>query len=200
MKKLFLWLLLLGISLIMPLSFFVAAEDPPGMNSTNVPGQSSVQTQWMPGNVQQWAQQQQNNALSEIEKQQREKRYNECIATNPASDNPNNIKYCNCVADGWIKLNTDVPFIGRCINKEGAGGTDESTTSTAFSDLIGGLSKIVVTAILVISFMFIIIGGVQWASWDPKAGKDKIKKVAIWLAILGASGAILRLINPNFFQ
>ena len=127
--------------------------------------------------------------------------YNNCIAkAKCVVDNPGeDPEYCECVGNGWIKLNTNVPFVGRCINKDSSTTTEGSTTSTAFTDLIGGISKMVVTAILIVSFMFIIIGWVQRASGNPKEGKDKLKKVAIWLAILGASGAILRLINPNFF-
>gem|GEM_PF-5755250 len=48
-----------------------------------------------------------------------------------------------------------MPFIGKCINKDNTG--SGSTTSTAFTDLIGGLSKIVVTVILIVSFMMIIV-------------------------------------------
>lgn len=105
------------------------------------------------------------------------KKKSECLAAN--STDPNKVSYCNCVADGGVKLNTDVPFVGKCINK-----TD---TSNAFPALIGGLSKMVVTVILIVSFMFVIIGGVQRASGNPKEGKAKITKVAIGLAILGAS-------------
>ena len=31
--------------------------------------------------------------------------------------NPEEIKLCSCIAYGGIELNTDVPFIGRCIAK-----------------------------------------------------------------------------------
>lgn len=93
-----------------------------------------------------------------------------------------------------IKLNTDVPFIGKCIKKDDA--------DNAFPALIGGLSKMVVTAILIVSFLMIIVGGVMRTTGGKNVwkGKEMIIKVAIWLAILGASGAILQLINPNFFK
>lgn len=105
-----------------------------------------------------------------------------------ANDDSN---YCACVAAGGVQLNTDVPFVGKCINK-----TD---TDSAFPQLVGGLSKMVVTAILIVSFVMIIVGGVMRTTGNASEGKKLITKVAIGLAILGASGAILRLINPNFF-
>jgi hypothetical protein len=61
------------------------------------------------------------------------------------------------------------------------------------------LVKILISVILVASFILIIVAGVMIATGDAKWGKDMIIKVAIWLAILWASGVILRLINPNFF-
>lgn len=109
----------------------------------------------MPDDVAQQAKTQQEKAIYQS-------KYNECIKANPGDT-----AYCSCVADGGVKLNTNVPFVGRCINRDNSKGQG-STTSTAFSDLIGGLSKIVVTAILIVGFMFIIIGGVQWASGNPK--------------------------------
>lgn len=181
----------------MSLIWVVSAEDiTPGGDMTLEGNNGTNPWQWgsMPDDVKQQAQQQQQKALTENEKKARQQRYDDCIYANPGDTS-----YCNCVADGWVKLNTNVPFIGRCINKEDSTGTG-STTSTAFTDLIWGLSKIVVTAILIVSFMFVIIGGVQRASWNPEEWKAKIMKVVIWLAILGASGAILRLINPNFFR
>jgi len=36
----------------------------------------------------------------------------ECMAANPGQD-----AYCDCVANGGVKLNTNVPFVGKCINK-----------------------------------------------------------------------------------
>jgi len=37
------------------------------------------------------------------------------------------------------------------------------------------------------------------ATGNPSEGKKMIIKVVIGIALLGASGVILRLINPNFF-
>ena len=99
---------------------------------------------------------------TQAEQEVRQQKYNECMNANKDD------AYCKCVASGGVKLNTNVPFIGRCINKDSTTDAEGTTTSTAFSDLIGGLSKIVVTAILIVGFMFIIIGGVQRASGNPK--------------------------------
>lgn len=127
-----------------------------------------------------------------------------------------------------IELNTKVPFIGNCIEfskkcsdtspcSQGYTCTngkcklttvDPNKTSVseeeAFPTLMGGLTKILVTVILLIGFMGILIGGIMIsASWgnDSNAwkGKELIGKVIIALALLGASGVILKLINPNFF-
>jgi hypothetical protein len=52
---------------------------------------------------------------------------------------------------------------------------------------------------LIVSFLLIVIGGIMISTGNPKWGKDMIMKVIIGIALLGASGVILRLINPNFF-
>ncbi|MDD3262448.1 MAG: hypothetical protein PHR61_01255 [Candidatus Absconditabacteria bacterium] len=109
-----------------------------------------------------------------------------------------------------IELNTKVPFIGNCI-EFGKGDVSDSeneisaTQEEAFPKLMGGLMRILVTIIMLGSFVAILVGGVMISSAGPdeqKAtkGKKLIIDVVIALAILGASGVILRLINPNFFQ
>lgn len=120
-----------------------------------------------------------------------------------------------CVCDSskkccGIKLNTNVPFIGNCITLQSDSIVGENlswttvTPITAFPVLTAGLSKILLTAILVISFALIVVGGVMMTtggadSGNYSTGKNLITKVARWLALLWASGVILRLINPNFF-
>lgn len=106
-----------------------------------------------------------------------------------------------------IKLNTDVPFIGNCIyfgKTEGTGDNKKISQLDAFPYLISGLMKIVMTAILVISFVLIVVAGVMISASgiSPnayKTGMKLIEKVAIGIALLGASGVILKIINPNFF-
>ena len=111
-----------------------------------------------------------------------------------------------------MKLNTNVPFIGRCIvfNESAA---DPNTTSAnssvagtttinqlnAFPVLLSGLMKIGLTVILVGSFLVLVVAGVMIASGDAKGGIGWIERVVIAIATLGAIGAILKLINPNFF-
>ncbi len=129
-----------------------------------------------------------------------------------------------------IQLNTKVPFIGDCIefakkcinktcptwykcdeesNKCRVVKTDPNQTvvdeEEAFPNLMGWLIKILVTIIVLWSFVAILAGGVMisaaWADEQRAAkGKKLIIDVVIALAILGASGVILRLINPSFFQ
>ncbi|MFZ2151355.1 MAG: pilin [Candidatus Absconditicoccaceae bacterium] len=128
------------------------------------------------------------------------------------SGTTSNADHTKCICDSTqkccgIQLNTVVPFIGDCIemsNDESAGNTTRVNALNAFPILMGSLSKMLVTAILIFSFVMVVIGGVLITAGgiDPgnaKKGKDIIGKVIVGLALLGASGIILRLINPNFF-
>ena len=102
-----------------------------------------------------------------------------------------------------IQLNTTVPFIGNCIESEsGNVGSNEEkwvTWDTAFPVLMWSLTKILVTVILIISFVLIVVWGIMISTGNVSWWKDMIIKVAAGIAILWASGVILRLINPNFF-
>lgn len=101
-----------------------------------------------------------------------------------------------------ISLNTSIPFIGNCIEDDSANkgvGETNVTGETAFPVLMWSLTKILVSVILIISFVLIIVGGIMIATGNPAEGKKMIIKVVIGIALLGASGVILRLINPNFF-
>ena len=111
---------------------------------------------------------------------------------------PCNKKWVCC----GIQLNTSVPFIGKCIeDTTGNVGPDETgvTWNNAFPVLMSSLTQILVTIILILSFVLIVIGGIMIATGNPSWGKKLIIKVVIGIALLGASGVILRLINPNFF-
>lgn len=125
-------------------------------------------------------------------------------------------EWCVSCSKEWvccgIQLNTNVPFIGNCIELSKWSSESESndpneskvTEKTAFPVLMGGLTKILVTIIILMWFIGILAGGVMIsASWGDETrateGKKLIGKVVIALALLGASGVILRLINPNFF-
>lgn len=99
-----------------------------------------------------------------------------------------------------VKLNTDVPFIWNCIELGQANWTTgKITEANAFPTLIAWLTKLLMTVILIVCFLVVIVAWVLWTTWDSKKGKELIKWVAIALALLGASGVILRLVNPNFF-
>lgn len=102
------------------------------------------------------------------------------------------------------KLNTKIPFIGDCIESSSQASGSKITETTAFPILVTALVKILISVILIASFVLIVVAGVMIASArddasQATAGKKMIIKVAVWLAILWASGVILRLINPNFF-
>ncbi|MEI6426051.1 MAG: hypothetical protein WCO66_01725 [Candidatus Absconditabacteria bacterium] len=116
----------------------------------------------------------------------------------------------NCKDDGvccGVKLNTNVPFVGKCIRTgEGVDSSDTTvvTSTTAFPRLMGALTKIMTTFILLICFGGILVGGVMIASSGGETGrasdgKKLIGKVIVAIALLGTSGIILHLINPNFF-
>ncbi len=109
----------------------------------------------------------------------------------------------------WILLSTNVPFIGQCIvyrkmdepQPEAWLVVDETN---AFPILMWGLSKILVSAILLSSFLWLLVAGVMISAsgssedW-AKHWRKIIGNIISALAILGVSGVILRLINPNFF-
>ncbi len=123
-----------------------------------------------------------------------------------------NIDHTKCICDPWqwccgIQLNTVVPFIWDCIemsNEESAGNTTRVNPLNAFPRLMWWLSKIIVTAILIFSFVMVVVAWVLITSWgiqqeNYKKWLEIIKKVIMALALLWASWIILRLINPNFF-
>ena len=106
----------------------------------------------------------------------------------------------------WIKLNTDFPIIWNCIKIKKWNGKDEEVDPTnAFSYMMGALSQIVVSLVLVICFILIIVAGIMraWA-WDDtgktKAAKDILQKVAITIVLLWLAWVILKAINPVFFS
>ena len=117
------------------------------------------------------------------------------------SDNPCNCKYWKN-GDGnnvGIPLNTSLPFVGRCVERSSGEAGDDSALN-AFPTLVSVATRMLVTVILLVSFIMIVVWWVQWSSGDAKGGKAKITKVIIGIAMLGMMGAILRLINPNFFK
>lgn len=110
---------------------------------------------------------------------------------------------CKPCSDEWVccgvKLNTNIPFIGDCIETKSQDSTSKITEENAFPTLMAWFTKLLMTVILIVCFLVIIVAWVLWTTWDSKKWKDMIKWVAIALALLWASGVILRLVNPNFF-
>ncbi|MBF0981695.1 hypothetical protein HXK74_03610 [Candidatus Gracilibacteria bacterium] len=101
-----------------------------------------------------------------------------------------------------VKLNTNLPFLGNCIGVSSDGRVNQLN---AFPIMIKGLMKIIISIVLVMSFLMIVAGGVMmttagYESGNFAKGKGMITSVAKALAMLGASGVILKLINPNFFN
>ena len=100
----------------------------------------------------------------------------------------------------WIKLNTNFPIIWNCIPYKG----DSVNPTNVFPTMMGILTKIIISAILVVCFITIIIAWIMraWA-WEDASQVTKAKKlldrVAITVLLLWFSGVILKLINPNFF-
>jgi hypothetical protein len=116
-------------------------------------------------------------------------------------------------AGGWgddcangIKLNTDIPFVGKCIVKSTDANVagNQTTIANAFPKLLWGLMRIVMTTVVIVWFMGILVGGFMISAGGVDAslmgkGKKLIISVIIGLVVLGLSGIILNLINPNFF-
>ncbi len=101
-----------------------------------------------------------------------------------------------------IELNTNFPFLGRCISKD-LNDPEKTNVANAFPFLVGVLVRVTMTIILVAGVLLIIAGGLMMTSegiaWTASRGKSLIIKVIIGLAILGTSAIVLNLINPNFF-
>ena len=106
-----------------------------------------------------------------------------------------------------IQLNTVVPFIWDCIEMNpSSNGWDTTgvTSVTAFPILIQWLMKILMSAIMVFSFLMVIVAWLlmtTWAfsGWNFKKWINILKNVIVSLILLWCSWLILSLINPSFF-
>ncbi len=113
---------------------------------------------------------------------------------------------CVCDPSKWccgIQLNTVVPFIWDCI-EIWISSDSKINPINAFPKLMWSLSRITITAVLIFSFLLLVIWWVMIVSWWIKKEafdqwRDIIWKVVAALILLWASWIILRLINPNFF-
>ena len=110
---------------------------------------------------------------------------------------------CNC----GIKLNTSIPFIGRCIinaktnNTWKSGDTTTVSILNAFPVLMGALIKLLMSVIMLVCFASLIIWWFMMTIPDQyETGKWMIKKVVRTIVALWSLWTILYLINPNFFS
>lgn len=119
-----------------------------------------------------------------MKEKKHEKCLDECVV-NPKIGQTQD--YCDCICNGGVKLNTNIPFVGRCISLGEDSDEENSTTVTqisAFPKLMRALMNILLTIILTSSLIAIIIGGVMIASSGANSsgydqGKSLIKKVII---------------------
>lgn len=123
----------------------------------------------------------------------------ECVWWNPTQICFNKCKnvqgeteeFCTCKCNWWIVLNTNFPFVGRCIAK---------TSDDTVGKITNVFTDILMTIIITAGFAMLIWAGVQFAMNKPKEGRWIIINVIIAFAALWSLGIILRLINPNFFR
>ncbi len=147
--------------------------------------------------------------------------WDDCVCTTSSDCNQSwyvfNDETCKCECDPTqrccgILLNTVVPFIGDCIEMTTQNSISDPSDPNksrvnqlnAFPFLMMWLSKILVTIILIFSFLIIIAAWLMmttgvYKEQNYKTWVDRITKVIVWLILLWASGLILRLINPSFF-
>lgn len=110
----------------------------------------------------------------------------------------NDTKFCDCKCDWGIVLNTDFPFIGRCISKWwelGDGSSSISAIAQAFTNIFMTLIITWGFAMVIRWWVLMSMGGKDFEKW-----RTYIMNVVIAFAALGSLGIILRLINPNFFK
>jgi hypothetical protein len=67
-----------------------------------------------------------------------------------------------------VKLNTSIPFIGNCIETKAQDTTNGLNDGEAFPLLMGMLTKILISVILITSFVLIVVAGVMIATGNPK--------------------------------
>lgn len=103
----------------------------------------------------------------------------------------------------YIILNTNVPFVGRCIKKEFDVAAGDTNVSNVFPKLMAYMIRIVMTVLIVWGFLWILVWGFMIASNGAFGSKQTWVKLILGviagLILLWASGIILNLINPNFF-
>lgn len=123
-----------------------------------------------------------------------------------------NESHTRCICDPnykccWIQLNTVVPFIWDCIELDTNSSRWDTTSVnsvTAFPVLMQWLMKLLMSAIMVFSFLMVIVAWLMMTTWAFSNSsftkwKTILKNVIISLILLWCSWLILSLINPSFF-
>lgn len=112
------------------------------------------------------------------------------------------LEKCNC----GIKLNTNIPFIGRCIMNQQTNNVwqdvDWTTVNSlnAFPILMWALIKLLMSIIMIVCFASLIVWWFMMTVPDQyDTGKWIVKKVIRTIVALWSLWTILYLINPNFF-
>ena len=112
------------------------------------------------------------------------------------------LKKCNC----GIKLNTNIPFIGRCIMNQQTNNVWQSgdvmtvNSLNAFPILMWALIKLLMSIIMIVCFASLIVWWFMMTVPDQyDTGKWIVKKVIRTIVALWSLWTILYLINPNFF-
>ena len=108
-----------------------------------------------------------------------------------------------CNPDEDIMLNTNIPFVGRCIKKTATSWWSTTTLGNAFPNLMWWLVRIVMSAVVVVWLLAVLVWwfmvAAEWAAGTKQKWLDLIKLAVWWLILVWLSWIILNLINPNFF-
>lgn len=103
----------------------------------------------------------------------------------------------------YIILNTNVPFVWRCIKKEFNEGGQDTNVSNVFPKLMANMIRIVMVVLVVWWFLWILVWwfmiAANGAFGTKQTGVKLILGIIAGLILLWASGILLNLINPNFF-
>ena len=96
-----------------------------------------------------------------------------------------------------ISLNTDVPWVWKCIKQDDAW--------DSFGKMMWYMMKLLINITVAVSFIALIAAGVMMTlSWVNQSAawkwKELLKKVILWIVLLWLSWIILHTINPNFFK
>ncbi len=109
----------------------------------------------------------------------------------------------DCDPQKDIMLNTNVPFVWRCIKRSTEDSATQATLVNVFPRTMWALSRITMTAVIIIGFLWILtwwfLIASAWAFNQKALWIKIITSVIAWLILLGASAIILNLINPEFF-